>query len=94
MSTTATLATLRKRIVVDAKLPVYIPVGKPKTHIIECGACHKKKEVPIYRFKLCNDCFEKGDGGSILQGVTVVDQAKVAGFVREECSSSPEDPFY
>ncbi len=81
------------RRVIDTKLPVYVPSGKLKTHIIICGACHKQKEVPIYRTYLCNGCFEKGGAGE-LQGVTGEDQRKIANFVRAGCAGQQEDPFY
>jgi hypothetical protein len=71
---------------------VFIPPGQPKTHWVWCTACHKHSEVPIYRLKLCTQCFKRGGGE--LQGVTGADERKVAAYVRGECAGDVEDGTY
>lgn len=79
----------KKRRVRDSNLPVYIPPDQPETHMIVCGRCHKKVEVPIYRINLCNPCFRVGDAGT-LELVSGADKETIAGFVRGNCPSDFE----
>ncbi len=79
-----------RRRVADVGLPVFVPVGKPKTRWIWCSACHKYSKVPIYRIFLCTYCYKKGDA-SELQRVTGKDRAAIADYVRKECAGEMED---
>ena len=80
----------KRRSTIDVILPVFVQRGQPKTHWIWCTACHRHREVPIYRIKLCTPCYKKG-GVWELQGVTETDRGKIANYVREECAGDFED---
>lgn len=71
---------VKKRNVTHVNLPVYVS-GPKKTHVIQCTACGRKEEVPIYRKCLCNRCF--GCNGIAENIIDCVNQGKLATYTRE-----------